>query len=60
MRQPGPTPYRCFWLLGGVLIVIAVLLAVQGILWVSVSLAFAGVMLIILGYVERYRGAPPL
>jgi hypothetical protein len=60
LNPPGKIPYRWFWVLGGVMLLIAVLSVVQGIGFLAITNVVAGVMLVILGFVERRRGAPPI
>jgi hypothetical protein len=60
LHPPGKVPYRWFWLLGGAMLLIAVISTVQGVGFLAVTNVFAGVMLVILGFVERRRGAPPI
>jgi uncharacterized membrane protein HdeD (DUF308 family) len=65
MKEPdlnpsGKIPYRWFWMLGGAILLIAVLAVVQGVGSLAATSAFAGVMLVILGFVERRRGTPPM
>ncbi|MFD3444410.1 hypothetical protein ACFDTO_07410 [Microbacteriaceae bacterium 4G12] len=60
LNPPGKIPYRWFWVLGGAILLIAVLSAIQGIGFLSVSSVFGGVMVVILGFIERRRGAPPI
>ena len=60
LNSPGKIPYRWFWVLGGSILLIAVLSAAQGVGFISVTSVFGGGMMIVLGSIERRRGAPPL
>jgi hypothetical protein len=61
-RRPGRTPnwipYPWYWGLGAVLVVLALLFAALDDFFVTIGLLFAGAMMMILGFVERGRGAP--
>jgi hypothetical protein len=60
MMKSGSTPYRWFWGVGVLCLFVAVIMAVQGAaLWMPIVMALCGVQLV-LGFVERRRGAPPL
>jgi hypothetical protein len=46
LNPPGKIPYRWFW--------------VQGVVFLAIVNVPAGAMMVILGLVERRRGAPPI
>lgn len=58
--KPGDIPYRWFWILGGVLLVCSLWGALQGYVLMSIGAGLGSVMMIVLGLVERHRGAPPI
>lgn len=60
-KEPGWIPYRWWWGLGAACILLAILFAVERwSFWASIAMGFAGVTQVILGFIERHRGAPPL
>ena len=58
-KPPWRIPYRWFWVLGGVMVSIAVIAAVRGVGFLAIVHLLNGVMMIILGFGGR-RGAPPV
>lgn len=59
-RPPGDIPYRWFWGLGGVTLILCVISAFQQNLFLSLVQGVSGALIIALGFVERRRGAPPI
>jgi hypothetical protein len=59
-KPPSWVPYRWYWVIGGVVLLVGLLSALQGIGFLTATSAFAGVMMVIVGFIERHRGAPPI
>ena len=58
--KPGWVPYRWYWFLGSASLVLAALFAISGFWITTITSGSAGVAMILVGFVERYKGAPPL
>jgi hypothetical protein len=57
--KPGAIPYRWFWAIGGLLLVVGVAMIADGQWLGATGVMFGGIALVALGFVERHRGAPP-
>jgi hypothetical protein len=58
--KPGWIPYKWFWALGGTLALLSIGFISMGSAVTAASLGFAATVFVILGFVERHRGAPPI
>jgi hypothetical protein len=56
--SPRPLPYTWYWAIGGLNIIISVIMTFQGVWIPAACVAFGGIAVVALGYVERHRGAP--
>jgi hypothetical protein len=59
-KPPSWVPYRWYWVIGTAVLLVGLLSAIQGPGLHTATTAFAGVMIVIVGFVERHRGAPPI
>jgi hypothetical protein len=56
--KPATIPYRWFWAIGGVLLIIGVIMIINRLWFSAAGVGFGGIALVTLGFVERHRGAP--